>query len=143
MSSTPYARPLRLELRPSRFLTLFVSSGHVLALFAAWAAAVPDALRLVLTIAVLVSGWRQLWRAYGGRTEDPSRIIWGPDGAWSLYGDGRWQSARLVRTVYEHPFLVVLPLRTDDGRIHRIVIAPDAVDVDSYRRLRVRIRHMA
>ncbi|MGA7799899.1 MAG: protein YgfX [Gammaproteobacteria bacterium] len=143
MSSTPFAAPLRLELQPSRLLTRFLCCGHALALLAAWAAALSLPLRVLLTAVILASGWHELRRQRGIRAGKPSVIVWGADGIWSVHSGGRWQSAHLERTVHEHPLLVVLPLRTEDGRVHRVVIPPDAVDVDSYRRLRVRIRHMA
>ncbi len=143
MSSTPFAAPLRFEIQPSRLLARFLFCVHALALLAAWAAPLSVPLRVLLTAAILASGWRELRRQRGIRVRMPSSIVWGADGSWSVHAGGRWQSAHLERTVHEHPMLVVLPLRTEDGRIHRVVIPPDAVDVDSYRRLRVRIRHMA
>ncbi|HKJ10057.1 MAG TPA: protein YgfX [Gammaproteobacteria bacterium] len=140
MSSTPFAGPLRLEPQVSRSLTRFLFFLHALALVAAWTAPLAWPVKLVLTAAVLIGGWRELRRQRGVRDATLLRIVWGADGTWSVRVNGRWQSARLEPDVHEHPLLVVLPLRTEDGRVRRIVIAPDAIDADSYRRLRVRIR---
>lgn len=140
MSSTPFAGPLRLEPQVSRLLTRFLFLLHALALAAAWTAPLSWLVKAVLTAAVLIGGWRELRRQRGVRDGMLLRVIWGADGTWNVCVNGQWQSASLEPDVHEHPLLVILPLRTEEGRVRRIVIAPDAIDADSYRRLRVRIR---
>ena len=42
-----------------------------------------------------------------------------------------------------HPWLTALRLRDDDGRVHRLVVLPDAMDRQDFRRLRVFLRWQA
>lgn len=113
---------------------------HGGAVSAAWAADCPGWLSLVLMALVAASGWREVHREMFYRPGRPSRLVWTAEGNWQVYVEDRWQAACLERGVFEHPFLVVLPVRTDDGCLFRVVIAPDGTDRDSYRRLRVRLR---
>jgi hypothetical protein len=52
---------------------------------------------------------------------------------------GRETGATLRPFVFMQPWLVILHFRRDDGRTVRLVLLPDMLDADSFRRLRVRL----
>ncbi len=61
-------------------------------------------------------------------------------GAWRLtYGDGRRLDLQLVRAPLVLPWLVALEFRAADGRRHDLLLLPDMLDADAFRRLRVRL----
>ena len=60
---------------------------------------------------------------------------------------GQESGAALRPLVFMQPWLVILHFRRDDGRTARLVLLPDMLDADSFRRLRVRLlidmKHLA
>ena len=98
--------------------------------------------RFGLVILVAVSGYlnyQHLWRLRGRRTV--TRLEWNTRDEWSVSfaGTETWQPARLLSaTVY--PWLVVLALRSETGMRVAVVLSRDAVDRETFRRLRGRLR---
>lgn len=55
--------------------------------------------------------------------------------------DGEWHEAALLGTSFVAPYLTVLNLKPFDGRLVRhVVIAPDNVDAEYFRKLRVLLK---
>lgn len=133
MSSNAYAAALRLELKPSRQrrhwrrLTHFLVAATLPMLQEPWLIA---AVALVLLVSL-----------YRSRTEPVITLLWDSDGRWSLFEDDCESEVTLAETPFVQPWLVILPLRMDGlQRARRIVIFPDMLPVQEFRRLRVRLR---
>lgn len=58
-----------------------------------------------------------------------------------LAGEGDFHKACLQGSTVVHPWLTVIRLST--GRRHEVVVCPDAIDADDFRRLRVWLRWKA
>ena len=137
-----FAGPLRLELRPSRGLALLIWVPYLLAAGVVPGLDVPFAVSVGLLLACGASLVLQHRRHLPGRgTESVRAIEWLPDGRWRLLtGAGRWDAV-LALPLYEQPFLVILSFRVAGRRrLLHVVILPDMVDADQFRRLRVRLR---
>ena len=56
-------------------------------------------------------------------------------------GSGDWFDAQLLPTSFVSPYLTILNLRFDHARlVKHVVILPDAIDAEQFRRLRVLLR---
>jgi membrane-bound toxin of toxin-antitoxin system len=140
MSHSP---SLRLDLKPSPLLAGALVAIHVLALAAAGAALGGWALLLVATgiaLSCAATVAQALQRA-GGATRALELHADGR-GAWCDRG-GRWHVATLLRQRFVMPGLVILALEGGTQRRKWIVLAPDASDGDSLRRLRAWLRWRA
>jgi len=134
---------VRLEFRPSRSLAAVLGMLHLIALFALVISLSMPALALAV-IGVCLSGLvlvnELLRRPYGGvfglrldHTEAAApSVTWRDD-------QGRWQEATLEGDGFVSPWLVILNLTGQQGRI-RVVLGPDSADADALRALRVWLR---
>lgn len=143
MSSTRYATPLSLELRPSRRMAwalILIHAGTIAAL--CLPLTLPIALRIALGAIVLWHLRRALKRH--ARLTDPEavvRLVWGEDGLWTLISrDGSARSAALLADTYVSVPLVVLRLSCLDGGTRAVTLVGDMLDADTLRRLRVRLK---
>lgn len=137
MRSSSPAWAVELTLAPSRLargLSLFL---HLLALVAlGQAGALPAALRLALAVIVLVAAWRA-WRA---EAAGELRLREVGEEWWLERGPRR--GVLRLRNAHAWRWLVVLDLAGEwQGRRwrERVVVWPDAVPPDAFRRLRVRL----
>ncbi|HKK06433.1 MAG TPA: protein YgfX [Gammaproteobacteria bacterium] len=143
MSSTRYAAPLNLELRPSRRMAVGLMLVHCVALAAlCLPMLVPVALRFLLAAVILWHLIRVLSRhAWLTDSNAVVRLIWGEDGLWTLVNrDGSARTATLLGDSYVSLPLIVLRLSCLDGGTRAVALVGDMVDGDSLRRLRVRLR---
>jgi hypothetical protein len=140
MSSTAFATPLNLELRPSRRLAGFLLAAHGGALALLPFTSLPLWAMITVGLAVLASLTRLLPRfATLGHPDAVTRLVWPAGDEWQLSSRGGQQdSGVLLPGAYVHPSLVILPFRTGRGR-RSVPILPDMLDADSFRRLRVRL----
>jgi toxin CptA len=54
---------------------------------------------------------------------------------------GEWREYEILGGTYVMPFLTILQLRhTESGAVRRIVLLPDSLPTEDFRRLRVRLR---
>jgi toxin CptA len=134
---------LRVRLRPSRQLTLLLCAGHAGAAGLSWAAPIPWWLSLVLSSAALASlafGLRlHAWRSA------PEAVVGfelRPDGSGAIENRrGRWREVAVLGSSFVSPLLTILNLRVAGARGHRsLVVTPDALGADEFRRLRVWLR---
>ncbi|MEW5756941.1 MAG: protein YgfX [Pseudomonadota bacterium] len=142
MSSSVFDRPLRLELKPSRYLYLLILIGYGGALLLLWLTPLWWPVKLLLTLALLGDGWRQVRRHvwYRHCAAIPA-LIWHEDGRWVVPGDGTREDSELtLKQSFVHPWLVVLNFAAGRWRTNSVVILPDALEHDTFRRLRVRLR---
>lgn len=139
MSSSSPAWRVELRPRPSRFLLGVLAVLHGAAALAVLVADLLPFLKAVLLIVVLVllaGAWRR---------ERAANTLWVAerDEDWWLRAGARRGRAQLVgRRVWR--YLVVLDFRCEGGGRRwrqRVVVLPDAVPPDTFRRLRIRLRH--
>lgn len=138
MASSSPAWAVELATRPSRFHQGLILVLHALALLALLqAGGLPAWLRLAVATAVLASAWLA-WRGERGRGD----ILREVGEQWWLEGGDHRGMATLVRA-RAWRYLVVMDFAGEwQGRRWRrqLVIWPDAVAPDDFRRLRVRLR---
>jgi len=135
MSHVAYASPLVLEPGRSRYLIGYLVVTHALALSVlAGPLNLPLALRLILAGVVVYSFVRQLSR------RRPYRLIWEADGEWQLlFENGNEYTGQLRPDSYVSTLLVILRFQRERGGQCSVVILPDMLDAESFRRLRVRL----
>jgi toxin CptA len=137
------AERMSLQLRPSSALTWLFAGGHVLGAAGLWLApfaAVWSVAGSLALAAHLIWVLRQhAWRNAAGSVvalelrENCSVSV--------LTSGGRRGDYQVGRATFVSPLLTVLDLRAEAG--HRrcsVLIAPDGLDADSFRRLRVWLR---
>lgn len=104
---------LRITLRPSRILAIYLLSIHLAAIAAIWFSAVPFWVGGMLSLALFFSLQRSLashwWR---GERE----LIYG-DGRWRLVDGDESQDLQLVGESFIHPWLTILRFKSDRGRM--------------------------
>lgn len=135
MSHVAYASPLVLEPRRSRYLLIYLVLIHALAL-AVLAAPLNLSLtlRLAVAAAVVLSFIRQIIRV------PPRHLVWESDGDWQLlFQDGSEYTGQLRPDSYVSPLLVILRFQLEQGGYCSVVMLPDILDPQSFRRLRVRL----
>lgn len=144
MSSPEYAAPLRLERRVSRRLLAGIALAYGGAAIVPWLLPLDVVLRVSLSLLAIATGLRagreQCW---GSRAT--VALCWERDGRWRLRRrDGTVETARLLAGSYLQPQLAVLRFALESEvrfpRVRNVVLLPDGVDAESFRRLRVRAR---
>lgn len=142
MSHAAYTSPLVLEPGASRYLILYLVVIHALALaVVAVPLKMPVALRFALAVAIVISF---IWQWRRSREHDPARIhrlVWEADDDWTLWrNDSTELVGQLRPDSYESTWLVILRLQLEQGGWRTVVLLPDMLDRQSFRRLRVRMR---
>lgn len=137
MSSRQYAPPLRIKLRPSRLLSIFIISSHILTFCVLWTLPVHSGLTLLLLPVLIASTYLSL-KKYVFKQYRTHEIICDHDGDWKLFiGNDKEVYADLQANSYRHPFISVLNFKTEDNEKCSVILLPDSVDRESFRRLRV------
>jgi hypothetical protein len=141
MSSSRFAAPLVLEIRPSWWIAAALAAVHALSGVTAMLLPLPGWARAVLIVAIVVSAVKTL-RAHAWLLDDRAIVSlrWDVDDAWTLTtraGDAI--AATLLPGSYLHPLLTVLNFRAADRRRASVVIIPARVDAERFRQLRVRL----
>lgn len=153
MSSQKYATPLRFKIVPSRILISIVSLMHLGAIallipasLPLWAIAVCS---LIITVSLTISWSRAEWIT--GRLSMEAiwpkftEAVWGDEDQWQLFDNHQQlHSAILVPSTYVSARFVVVNLRLENKawycRHRAIVLLPDNIDPETFRRLRIRLR---
>ena len=153
MSSQKYASPLRFKIFPSRILLTVVSLIHLGAIAFLLSASLPLWVILVgslmITLSLLI-GWSRAGWITGRMSLETiwpnfTEAVWDDANQWQLI-DEHQQSypAQLVPSSYVSARLVVINLRVENSawfcRHRAIVLLPDNIDRENFRRLRIRLR---
>jgi hypothetical protein len=147
--SRTYATPLRLEPGVSRRLGRFLALSHGVALAVLPFCGLPPLPVAALALGVALSWLRSRRREVQRRDPDSiASLVWEEGNRWRLtLRSGRETGATLRPFVFMQPWLLILHFRRDDGHCARLVLLPDMLDADSFRRLRVRLlidmKHLA
>ena len=133
---------LRIAIGPSRTLAVVLAAAHSTALAIAFIVTVPAWARLIIAAAVVTSGGISIWRSalqcspsaiVGIEAEEGGRIA-------CRIRDGRWHDAEVLPSSFVAPWLTVLNLRMAGGGVAHVLILPDNVEREAFRRLRVLLR---
>jgi len=152
MWSEKYASPLLLELRPSKIalvVTLFMHGGGILLLTFT---TLSTMCKLALAMAVVGSFGYSLMRL-GWLTTEHALLQWVTAYQSACWHDTQWvlqdirgveQNARLLPSSFVHRWLTVVNLQVAELPWYRrhvsLLILPDNIDQETFRRLRVRLR---
>jgi len=131
---------LRIDLRPSRLLSLVSVFAHGLAVYSAWIslAGLP---RVIAAMAVLVSLAVTLARALLRTPGSAVSLELAEDGqaSWRDRG-GAWHEGTLGTSHFVSSLLVVVELKPRHRGVKRLILLADSASRDELRRLRVRLR---
>jgi len=121
-----------------------LAAAIVLAHLAAAAAALvalPAAAAAVVAAGIALSAFVQLRVALHRTPEAVTGLELSADGGVAVAGPAdEWTAARLRSAAVPAPWLAVVTLRDGWGRRRTVVVLPDALDRDAFRRLRVWLR---
>ena len=133
----------RIAITPSIRLGIALSALHVAAGVAAWVAPVPFWLKLPLTFALAISLAYFLAHAAALRVAEAIvRLEVTDDGQMSFQTrGGDWRECELLGSSYVSPHVTILNLKPQGARrVRHVVLVPDNVDADDFRRLRTWLR---
>lgn len=131
---------LRIEIRRSPRLVALILFSHLGALAIVAFLDISQIWRGVLGACVLVSLALQ-WKKHVLPGADAiAAIQFSDDGQWSVRRSTAEldEPARLV-SHFTHPRLIVLRLRTEQGKSEPVILAPDTHDAETLRQMRVRL----
>ncbi len=142
MRPTPADTSFFIELSPSRRMLVILLMIHGGALAALYPAALPLWVKLVLSVAAVVSCWRLCRRwVFLAHPKAVTSIRWDGSGECLLLRrDNSEETGKLLPRSYVHPLLVILLLSNREGKpVHPVVIMPDMLNKHLFRRLRVKL----
>jgi hypothetical protein len=139
--SRTYATPLLLEPGPSRSLRVWLILVHVVAIMILPFMSLSVWVGLIILLLMLLSLWRAIRMHITSRHPDSVRAVqWREARSCQLYlSSGRDIEARLMPQVFMLPWLVIMHFRSGRGRVHHLVLLPDMLEPEVFRRLRVRL----
>ncbi|MEB4592574.1 protein YgfX [Candidatus Thiothrix sp. Deng01] len=139
MNSQP---PLYLQPVVSRWLAAFILGSHAVTMLAV--ALLPGMAlwgKLLLALAIVFSGW-YYWRLHITRSFPYAvreMTFYQVDNCLLRTTDGS-RFVRLEGNSFLHPWLCVLNLRSQTGKLYSLVLFPDSLPQDLWRQLRVRVK---
>lgn len=137
------AVPLHIRIEPSRFLAGLLILVHALAAALLYPLALPEMLKLALAAAIAVSGVHSVMKTalLKWRNAIVALEIDNEGMALRERNAEQWRPCRVLGTTFVSSYLTVLNLRLlKGGAVRHVVMLPDNVDQDDFRRLRVRLR---
>ncbi len=136
-----FLRPVRLRIGSSRSLAATAAAAHAGAAAIALLMPLPLWGRSALLGLLLWSAWR-VWSVHlgpGGRRI--SEVLLRSDDVFEVTTAAGIAEAQLLGAELVAPWLTVLRLRLGGGACVSLVLLPDNVEAQAFRRLRVRLRH--
>lgn len=131
---------MRVHLRPSRALATAIVVAHAAALGAA-VLALPAVGAAVAAAGVALSAVAQLRLTLQWTPLAVAGFEFGTDGKVAIAGPaGDWCAATLRTVAVPAAWVAVATLRDLAGRRRALVVLPDAIDAEAFRRLRVWLR---
>lgn len=136
---------LEIALRPSRLLTGWLVVGHALAIGCVVIAPMDVAAQVPAILALIASAaWQTL--AHGLR-RFPGSVVglhWDADGGVTVrLRDGRELPARIQADSFVSPYLTVVRLKANEMLSRAVIVLPDTLDPNTFRRLRVWLKWRA
>ena len=134
---------LRINLQPSLLLAGILTLAHGAILLAIALIGIPLWAKIIATVVIVTNGAYCVWRhALLKGADAPVAIVISANNAFTFDTRcGESCDCRVSGGTYVKPYLTVLDLKIADGRaIKRIVLLPDSLHADDFRRLRVWLR---
>lgn len=137
----PYLNTLRLSVKMPLSVVLAVFFVHVISLFLPWLTAINIVTKLILSGFVMVSFCYYVFIYLGSSAKNQvTELILNSEDQWQVkLGDGSTYNAIPGKTQFVHPWLTIIFLCYDKSS-HFFIFTPEVIDVDQFRRLRVRLR---
>jgi len=138
MSSPKYASPLVLKPETSRVFVGVFLAAHLGAVLAVLPLDLPLEIKIGL-LAILAISMFVVLRSKG--LANVKNLTWKEGNEWVLeLGDGSQYETHLLPSSYVSPWLVVLNFeKTNESKKRSVTLFRDALDPESFRRLRVRL----
>jgi hypothetical protein len=133
--------PLRIPVKRSRWLLSGISLAHGGAVCLLWPVALPVGLKIIFLLMICISFINSMHKhLYFRNNNSPVELFLNDEDEWLLTTrkNGTYE-VQLHAEHYVHPWLVVLLFSTE-ARNHTIILTPDMIHPDVFRRLRVRLR---
>ena len=126
----------------SRWLLAGISLAHGGAVRLLWPVALPVGLKIILLLMICASFVKSMHsHLYYFNDNDPVELFLNNEDEWFLTTrKGETYEVQLYPEHYVHPWLVVLLFRAEAQK-HTIILTPDMINPDIFRRLRVRLRY--
>jgi len=143
VSSKKYATPLVVELTPSVFFLSLLCLFHLVGIAVLLMLDLSVVIKILVIIFVLISLYYNLSLHPLLRAKySIIALRWLDENEWQLtQRDGEKIYAHLNMNSYRHPLLVVLNFNIAGSKINRsVIIFFDAIDGNTFRQLRVRLR---
>lgn len=140
VSDSQLIHELSIQLRPSRQLAVLLSLAHCTAAGVFWPLALPAVVKVIITL--LLAGSLYYYLRRDAWLVSPQSVV-----TLHLTGKNRCKAEirakKSINTIIDAstfvaPYMTVLCLKMEQAyRYRTIVILPDSIDADSFRRLRV------
>ncbi len=133
----------RFNLRPSVILGVLMSAAAIPVLILLFILPIPLAVRVFVAVWVLYVTFSVLWRDAWLRRPDSCAALRCDTGRRaSLEGrDGKQLNGQICGDTLVTPWLVLLNVRIDGGGRRSVVVLPDSLPREDFRRLRVLLRN--
>ena len=132
--SRTYATPLEVEINTSRSLIWLVLLITVIAVVCVILLSVEVIVKLLACLVIAVAGYFAV-----AKNNQYRQLIWYEDNHWMVKSDISDVKAVLLPDSYVSPWLTILCFRTDDSKKLSVMIFPDAINPEQFRRLRGRL----
>lgn len=129
-----YATPLEVEINTSRSLIWFVLFITLSAAVCVILLSVQVIIKLLACIAIAAAGYFAVTKNNQYR-----QLIWYEDNHWIIKSGKSDVKAALLPDSYVTPWLTILCFRTEDNKKLSVMIFPDAIHPEQFRRLRGRL----
>lgn len=141
-STSRFTETLTLNLKPSRYLLLFIVLIHsVVAVIALSTPAFPLWVRVLMAVIVGISAWRSLKVQYWRHSERAIQAIrWLDSGEWQiqLSASDQWQTVTLANQSFVKRWWVILGFKHPQHGFVNAIIPPDSVDASTWQSLMMR-----
>ncbi len=143
MQSNPFELPLEFPVKPSRRMILVLYVIHAGAMISVLVSGLPIGLQPFPILLVLVSLWHchRLYIAQDNPASVVAVLLNVRNEWWLKTCMGRDIRADLQAGAFVHPLVIILFFKAE-GENFRVVLTPDRINPDDFRRLRVRLRYM-
>ena len=136
-----FALPILMVIKPSPWLAGGIIVVHLGAALALCTADLYWPVKCIVMLVVVANFTKVLLTQVLQKHPDaPVQLLLTADGEWWLTcARGSTISVQLLPAAYVHPLCTVLSFRGAEGR-YTVILTPDVVEADMFRRLRVRLR---
>lgn len=133
--------PLFISVKPSRWFIAVFYFAYAGAILALTASNLPLIIQILIIAGLLASLIHGHYLYINRKNPDsPVQLVLNQAGEWLLsLASGQTVPVVLKPMAFVHPLLVVLTFKAETGS-YRVILTPDTVDPDTFRRLRVRLR---